>query len=422
MRRWPGVRAIGAWLVALAGLVYAVTPALAQNIPAGPFTIAQSAEISALRQAIFSGLANAVGTLPQPAGVGFTYKFDPALGVFSPTGEGFGPIFAQRAETIGRGRITLTGSYTRFTFDDLDGQNLRSGTDVVGFEIVSSSGRLTRLNLLNFKEEVDADVFTIGGLYGVTDEIDVGLSLPIAHVKVKESPRRFGFVDCLPDFSACATPIPRNDPLIPQTAETTDVGDLVLRAKYNFWSSSSMMGGRGGVAVALDLSLPTGSTGDRRKFNNPQLVIPPSGLVTGSFLTIGDPPTGTGIVRVKPLLIASGTFFGVSPHMTAGFELGETQGITNDFVYEAGLDYTFFRRVTLTADLLGRHAISNVGRLEVTSSGLGGTASPDTITGSFGMKVNPFGTLLVFINFLIPLNDTGLRDNLTPTFGLEWSF
>jgi hypothetical protein len=108
--------------------------------------------------------------------------------------------------------------------------------------------------------------------------------------------------------------------------------------------------------------------------------------------------------------------------MTAGFQLGETQGITNDFVYEAGFDYTLFRRVTLAADLLGRHAISSVGRREVTSSGLGGQAGPDIITGSFGMKVNPFGTLLVFLNFLIPLNDTGVRDNLTPTFGLEWSF
>src|SRR5215831_11046350 len=192
MRRWLGARALGAWLVALAGLAVAVTPAGAQIIP--------SDEVSALRQAIFSALANQIGALPQPAGVGFTYRFDPALGVFSPTSEGFGPIFAQRAETIGKGRVTLTTSYTRHTFDDIDGKSLRDGEPVAFIFGIAPDASSVRLNLFSFKEEVDADVFTIGGLYGITDQIDVGLTLPIAHVKVKESPRRFGFVDCLPDF------------------------------------------------------------------------------------------------------------------------------------------------------------------------------------------------------------------------------
>ncbi len=64
--------------------------------------------------------------------------------------------------------------------------------------------------------------------------------------------------------------------LVPQTGETTDIGDLVLRAKYNFWSSTSLMGGRGGVAAAIDVSLPTGNKGERKKFNNPQVMrLPP---------------------------------------------------------------------------------------------------------------------------------------------------
>src|SRR5262249_21691659 len=325
MRRWLGVRALSAWLVALAGLAVVVPPAGAQVIP--------SAEVSALRQAIFSALANQIGALPQPAGVGFTYRFDPALGVFSPTSEGFGPIFAQRAETIGKGRVTLAASYTRHTFDTIDAKNLRDGEPQAFVFGAAPAASSVRPNLLSFKEEVDADVFTIGALYGVTDQIDIGLTLPIAHVKVKESPTRLGFVDCTIDLSLCGTPVATGEKLVPQTGETTDLGDLVLRAKYNFWSSSSLMGGRGRVATAADLALPTGSKGERRKFANP-VVVSPSGTVTGSFITLGDPPTGTGIVRFRPLLIASGTFFGVSPHMTAGFQLGTTQGITNDFIYE----------------------------------------------------------------------------------------
>jgi hypothetical protein len=38
--------------------------------------------------------------LPPPAS-GFTYQFDPALGVFSRTTTSFGPILSERAETIG---------------------------------------------------------------------------------------------------------------------------------------------------------------------------------------------------------------------------------------------------------------------------------------------------------------------------------
>jgi hypothetical protein len=30
--------------------------------------------------------------------------------------------------------------------------------------------------------------------------------------------------------------------------------------------------------------------------------------------------------------------------------------------------------------------------------------------------------LVVFLNFLVPLNDTGLRDDIQPTIGVEWSF
>src|SRR5262245_9281461 len=154
MRRWSGVGTVSTLLVIL-GLVVPAGPAAAQFI-------IPSSDITALRQAIFSAIANQVGALPQPSGVGFTYKFDPALGVFSPTGEGFGPIFAQRAETIGKGRITLTTSYTRHTFDDIDGQSLRDG-DPLGFVFgVAPDASTVRLNLISFKEDVDADVVTIG--------------------------------------------------------------------------------------------------------------------------------------------------------------------------------------------------------------------------------------------------------------------
>ena len=35
---------------------------------------------------------------------GFTYEFDDALGVMKRSSESFGPVFAERAETIGKGK------------------------------------------------------------------------------------------------------------------------------------------------------------------------------------------------------------------------------------------------------------------------------------------------------------------------------
>src|SRR5215831_8967263 len=44
--------------------------------------------------------------LPSPAS-GFTYEVDPTTGVFRRTTQSFGPILAERAETIGTGRLSV---------------------------------------------------------------------------------------------------------------------------------------------------------------------------------------------------------------------------------------------------------------------------------------------------------------------------
>jgi hypothetical protein len=104
---------------------------------------------------------------------------------------------------------------------------------------------------------------------------------------------------------------------------------------------------------------------------------------------------------------------------------GQDQGITNDLVYEVGFDYTVFGRATVAVDLLARHAF-DVDRLRVRNvfedQDFGQKANPDNFTLSFGLKVNPWRTLLVFVNFLVPIDNTGLRDDVTPTVGVEWSF
>jgi hypothetical protein len=420
MTEWPG--SLGIVRVAILGFVASLLAWSAGIAPASAQVLTGDT-VQQFRRALFGGIVNEIGTLPTPSGGGFTYEFDPQLGVFTRTTDSFGPIFADRAETTGRGKITLSASYSRFTFDTLDGVNLHDGS-LQGLAIgLSSIG--PRFGFVSFREDVDADVFTLAGIYGVTDRLDVGITLPILRVKIKERPKRIGFIDCNSTVTVCQNFVPQDLDFLPQSRESTGIGDLELRAKYNFWRMPELWGGKLSAAASLNVKLPTGDSGERTKFENARDVNGPQGLVTDSFFELGDPPLGTGIVRVKPQLIVSGSWFGVSPHINVGAELGTTEGITNDLVYAAGLDFvTAAGRVTLVGDLLGRHAF-DVKRTRVLPNTIvptTATASADTLIASLGVKVNPFRTLVLFFNILKPLNKTGLKDDVTPTAGLEWSF
>jgi hypothetical protein len=77
----------------------------------------------------FTPLNNALATeltllpLASPAS-GFTYTFDRSSGVYTRSAQSFGPILAERGETIGRGEVFLGFTYQYFSFNSLDGIDL----------------------------------------------------------------------------------------------------------------------------------------------------------------------------------------------------------------------------------------------------------------------------------------------------------
>jgi hypothetical protein len=400
---------------------------------------AGDSQLTLIRQAIFGGLRNQIGTLPIPAGGAFTYEFDPALGVFSRTTDTLGPIFADRSQTIGRGKFTLTTNLTYHSYDELDDVPLDTGQLQSITTITNDIG--TRFSLLSLQEQVTAEVYTLGVVYGVTDRIDVGLTLPIVRVRVSERVTRVGFQDCLNDLTVCGAFVPQVPPisLQPNSAENAGIGDLDARVKWNFLQLMDVMGGRLGVAVSLNVKMPTGDSGDQRKFEGGRLVSP-TGLVADSTFELGDPPIGTGIFRVKPQIIASGSWFGFEPHVNVGFELGETTGVTNDFVYAVGLGYSPTPALTFVGGVIGRYALDTSRPKVLGTIGPAGvqqqiddlrsgvpTRAPETAdahiaNGTIGMKANVFDTVVVVLNVLFPANGGNLRDDLTPTIGIEWTF
>ena len=59
---------------------------------------------------------------------GFTYSFDDALGTFRRTSSSFGPSFAERATTIGRGKLSAGVTYQHSQDNTFESQQLDDGS------------------------------------------------------------------------------------------------------------------------------------------------------------------------------------------------------------------------------------------------------------------------------------------------------
>jgi hypothetical protein len=157
------------------------------------------------------------------------------------------------------------------------------------------------------------------------------------------------------------------------------LGDLVLRAKY-FLLKSELIDISGAFLTKF-------ATGKQRDF------------------------LGSGATTLRPFLVLSRTLFGVlTPHLNIGYEFNLDRSHQSALSYVAGFDVGT-ATVTVAGELLGSH--------EPNGDGIG----DDILTGSFGIKWNPWKQLLVSANAQVPLNrKSGLRSDLILTFGAEYSF
>ena len=93
---------------------------------------------------------------------GFTWTFQPVTGTFTRASDSFGPIFTERALTIGRNRLNVGVNYQRATFDHLDGKKLTGG-EIVGYTGLPYYG--TRPPDGVFKEALDLELTTTRSAY-----------------------------------------------------------------------------------------------------------------------------------------------------------------------------------------------------------------------------------------------------------------
>jgi hypothetical protein len=372
-------------------------------------------------------IASQLSTFPLASSAGgFTYTFDPNLGVFSRATDSFGPIYAERADTIGKGRFNLGLNYSHYTFDHINDLSLRNGGLKLVFTHidVNHDGNLFQpwfqgdviTATLFLKVQTDITAFEM--TYGLGDRFDVGVAVPIVHVELN------AVTNATIDRLATANNAPgihqflngTSSETFQQSGTASGVGDVVLRAKYRLTSSAAP-----GLALAADVRLPTGDEGNL---------------------------LGTGTTQVKIYAVGSAHLGSFSPHLNAGYTFSNHRSgqprLPDEISYAGGFDLALSPRFTFVVDGVGR-TFRNTQIVEVQDTTFVANTNPNpagplvlnsavlprlithtgnqtSLLGSVGFKVNPVGNLLVTVNGLFSLNKNGLRDDFTPLIGLDYSF
>jgi len=380
------------------------------------FNSAFQAEFTQFNISLASQLASV--PLPSPAS-GFTYELDPALGVFKRSTQSFGPILAERAETIGKKKFSLGFNYQYFTFDTIEGVDLRNVPAVFTHDNASPGGRadvVTTNNNLDLK----VGQFTAFLSYGLADGVDISAAVPF--VKVDLGVTSEATIQRIGTASSPATHFFR-DPSAPGTFGTTKtfsqsgsasgIGDVIGRLKGRLVKS-----GATGIAIGVDVRFPTGDELDL---------------------------LGSGAWGVKPFAILSVSQKVLSPHLNVGYQwngksvlagnvlTGEKKSLPDQILYDAGVDIGVTPKITLALDVLGRRVLKSPRLQTETFHALqGGLTFPsihfiqdadfNVTNGAAGVKVNAGGRLLLDVNVLFKLDNGGLRDKVTPLVGFEYSF
>jgi hypothetical protein len=353
---------------------------------------------------------------------GFTFEIDPSAGTIRQKSTSFGPIFAERALTIGKNKFSFGFNYQHSSYDDFEGKSLTGGEIKFYVQHVDSTGD----GLLNpFFEgdlietaldlKVESDTLSIFVNYGVAEEVDISAAIPVQRVSMDAANNatilRFSTGDVPPNIRVHLFDGPNpNNATFTDSGDASGIGDIILRGKWRFLPQEG-----GGLAAAMDLRLPTG---DEKNL------------------------LGVGATQFKPYLIGSWTMGSFAPHFNFGYTFSgesEVANISDEINYTVGFDLSAGPRATFAFDVIGRSLIDSGVLVETTKTFAFRTFSGQTtsttvqefelqdgslnlVLGTAGVKLNIARTMLISASILFPMNDSGLRDKITPVFGIDYAF
>lgn len=429
--------------------------------------------IISLNNAINTNIATALAVIPlaSPAS-GVIFQTDPATGIELPATSTLGPVFTERAETIGKRKLYIGVTHQDFHFTSLNGHSLNNLTTLsVGgqaSQITNGSSNLLAYPAtfnIGMDVRLSQDIAFI--TYGVTDRFDVSVGLPVVHAAVAARTYDGVIYDgtgggsaslpangpdcwCAGTFNPGAltsTAVDFTEPIIGQSSNSkTGFGDLLLRAKGTVIHSSNLA-----LALGADLRLPTGDaqnylgtgTTSVKPFVALSLYTPPThGIVFAPHFNLGWQFSGRSVLggQLQPSELTQNMSDG-STVTYQGAPVTSTKGYLPDvFSWAVGSEIAFGRHNTLILDILGNelgwvHGVPNLitssanGYLPGTStaatpSGLisSGATSYSQFNGAFGYKVRLVGNLVFTFNALVRFDNNGLTARFTPLYGLGYSF
>jgi hypothetical protein len=364
--------------------------------------------------AIIAFLGTAVGSnvsnIPISATTsGVTYRFEGGAPVR--TNVSAGPIFAERAQTLGRRRLLIGANASSIRFNSLRGVPLNglefnfTHQDVAPIGVLGDPARENEFITVRTALDVNVLATVAFATYGLTDRIDVSVAVPF--VSTSLDGESLGQIVPFGDqpahyFSGTATA-----PVLTATGgvngSASGIGDVAVRAKINL--SPSGDAARTGLAILGDVRLATGNEDD--------------------FL-------GAGSSTTRVLGILSGRYGNFSPHANGGVAIRGGEDQTNALLATVGFDQLMSSWATLAVDAISEW---QMGDSKLTLPAPVTFTAPftrtiypsnipdrrdDILNASVGAKLSSRKGFTVILNALLPLNRGGLRASTLWTFGLEY--
>jgi hypothetical protein len=338
---------------------------------------------------------------------GTTFRIVGGLPVKTSTSAG--PVYAERPQTLGRGRFFLGANVSGISYTSLNGDPLSDlrfnfphqdvGAPGLGDPPLENDMITDQLSL-----NVTVQVASLFATWGPLDFLDLGVAVPFVRTSISGTNTAqftpFGNVAVHRFGGDSLNPILRATKSAQGSA--SGVGDVVARMKLNVGQGEHL-----GAALLGEVRLPTGRQEDL---------------------------LGAGSAAVRALAILGAQFGTFAPHFNGGY-VARTDSLQNDAIAATiGFDALAVQWATIAFDInsewqLGASRITLPPPIVYSfpfERIYPATTIPEkranTLNASFGVKFAVRGGAVLVMNGVVPLRRTGLQADYVWTAGLEYGF
>lgn len=374
-----------------------------------------------LAPSLNTAITNNVSSFPNSnTSIGVTFSFE--SGAPEKIRRAIGPVFGETASTLGKKRLNLGMNTSRLAMDKFRGMDTRNLTFTFTHVDVTNDGTLgenpsesdtidVRLGL-----DVDATIYAFYASYGITDRLDVSVSVPYIDIALEGtavaevSSFTFANLGMANHHFGDNPQRPVLQTLVPYKDSAAGLGDASLRAKYNAFTTDRFQ-----LGFFFDYRFDNGDEAD--------------------FL-------GTGANEFRLAQVLSGGNDQYQYLINLAFEkrpgeqdsdeiellIGFNNEVGNGFAWAieliADYDINDLEAIELlegTVEIVDRSGDALYPR-EVDLSNIPERNDDNAINASLGLRWAPTDKLIFVGNLLIPVNDAGLRSNVVATAGFGYNF